>query len=138
MDARNAASGLPEPVAGWRTGSTPVGAGTVTRSPVARNRNVVIDAAVGMRPVSPLMPRRATTMARSSGKVRLNTGAGRRLARIDGPRSFATFGASGLSVHDFGQYGTLTKNAMPTAVAAIVRSASRERGIRARARPRCG
>src|SRR5438105_8435024 len=94
-----------------RTASTPVGAATETRSPLARKRNVVIDAAVGMRPVSPLMPRRATTVATSSGRARLRTGAGRRLASTDGRESTATLGTSGFSVHAFGQYGTLAKNA---------------------------
>src|SRR6267378_1744114 len=99
-----------------RTASTPVGAATVTRSPVAFRRNVVIEAAVGIRPVSPLMPRRAVTTAMSAGSDRLRSGARRTFARTDGPRRMdgarvATWAAPvgrriGFGELCFGQYGT--------------------------------
>src|SRR3954468_18434396 len=87
-----------------------------------------------MRPVSPLIPLRRTTVAYASGKARLSTGAGFVLASTDGPRSVALFGTvraadtndgSGLSMRSRGQYGTLAKNAIASAAAATVSSASR-------------
>src|SRR2546428_4294581 len=126
-----------------RTASTPVGAATDTRSPVARSRKVVIDAKVGMSPVSPLMPLRRTTTARSSGSTRLRLGAGRRRASTDGPLRGALFDGvracaaeltnpgKGLGIGSFGQYGTPAKKAIASAVRAGTRRSSSDRGVHA-------